>query len=53
MNERSFTGGRIMKDNPAVDKREQILVAAEHLPLPKISPESVFDSFKVVLLVIK
>ncbi|CDT73176.1 putative Transcriptional regulator TetR family [Vibrio diabolicus] len=31
MNERSFTGGRIMKDNPAVDKREQILVAAEQL----------------------
>ncbi|EGQ7679829.1 TetR family transcriptional regulator [Vibrio parahaemolyticus] len=31
MNERSFTGGRIMTDNPAVDKRDQILAAAEQL----------------------
>ncbi len=31
MNERSFTGSRIMTDNPAVDKRNQILAAAEQL----------------------
>ncbi|MBE4385519.1 TetR/AcrR family transcriptional regulator [Vibrio parahaemolyticus] len=31
MNERSFTGSRIMTDNPAVDKRDQILAAAEQL----------------------
>ncbi|EGS6762041.1 TetR/AcrR family transcriptional regulator [Vibrio parahaemolyticus] len=31
MNERSFTDGRIMTDNPAVDKRDQILAAAEQL----------------------
>ncbi len=31
MNERSFTGSRIMTDNPAVDKRDQILTAAEQL----------------------
>ncbi|HAV1402603.1 TPA: TetR/AcrR family transcriptional regulator [Vibrio parahaemolyticus] len=31
MNERSFTSSRIMTDNPAVDKRDQILAAAEQL----------------------
>ncbi|MBE4237463.1 TetR/AcrR family transcriptional regulator [Vibrio parahaemolyticus] len=31
MNERSFTGSRIMTDNPAVDKRDQILAATEQL----------------------
>ncbi|EGQ7945121.1 TetR/AcrR family transcriptional regulator [Vibrio parahaemolyticus] len=31
MNERSFTGSSIMTDNPAVDKRDQILAAAEQL----------------------
>ncbi|HAV1493076.1 TPA: TetR/AcrR family transcriptional regulator [Vibrio parahaemolyticus] len=31
MNERSFTGSGIMTDNPAVDKRDQILAAAEQL----------------------
>ncbi|MBM5003509.1 TetR/AcrR family transcriptional regulator [Vibrio parahaemolyticus] len=31
MNERSFTGSRIMTDNSAVDKRDQILAAAEQL----------------------
>ncbi len=31
MNERSFTDSRIMTDNPAVDKRDQILAAAEQL----------------------
>ncbi len=31
MNERSFIGSRIMTDNPAVDKRDQILAAAEQL----------------------